>query len=323
MSQIPALIHRPQRKKLLALITIEDNSWMELRQLEVFVAVAEENSFTHASDRLHVVQSAVSAAVRALEKDLSTALFERTTRSVALTDAGAVLLPEARAVLAAATLARDSVEQTKGGLRGTVALGIMQAGTHPGLSVAEMIAAFQRNHPRVELSVRHVGGSGVLAEALRSGDVDVGVLSLPEAVPDLKLTELYSETMVLACTADHRLAGLARVSLSDIAEETFVDGPPSWGTRLATDRAFARTGAERTVRFEINDTGTIVEFVRAGAALALLPASLTVGRPEIVTIELEGEPILFRTLLAVPALRRQTAAAQTLATAIITAVRRI
>jgi DNA-binding transcriptional LysR family regulator len=294
---------------------------VDLRQLEVFVAVAEESSFTRASDRLHVVQSAVSASVRSLETELSTALFERTTRTVALTDAGAVLLPEARTVLAAAALARDSVEQTKGGLRGTVALGIMQAWAHPGLSVAEMVTAFQRDHPLVELSVRHVGGSGVLAEALRSGDVDVGILSLPGAALGLELTELHSEPMVLACSPDHRLAGVGHISLSELTGETFVDGPPSWGTRLATDRAFARAGAGRTVLFEINETSTIIEFVRAGAGLALLPRSMTVGRPDIVTAEIDGEPVLFRTLLGVPSQRRQTAAARALAGAMLAEVR--
>ena len=294
---------------------------MELRQLQVFVAVAEENSFTRAADRLHVVQSAVSAAVRSLERDLSAALFYRTTRTVILTDAGEILLPEARAVLAAAAMARDCVEQTKGGLRGKVALGIMQAWAHPSLSAAEMITTFQRDHPLVDLSVRHVGGSGVLAEALRSGDVDLGILSLPEAAPGLELTELSSEPMVLACTADHRLAGANRISLSELTEETFVDGPPSWGTRLATDRAFARAGLSRTIRHEINETATIVEFVRAGAGVALLPQSMTVSRADIVTAEIEGEPIIFRTLLAVPLRRRQTAAAKKLADAILTAVR--
>ena len=294
---------------------------MELRQLEVFVAVAEERSFTRAADRLHVVQSAVSAAVRSLERELSTALFHRTTRTVALTDAGEILLPEARIVLAAAALARDSVEQAKDGLRGKIALGIMQAWAHPSLSVAEMITVFQRDHPLVELSVRHVGGSAVLAEALRSGDVDLGILSLPEAAPGLELTELSAEPMVLACTADHKLAGVGRISLPELTSEKFVDGPPSWGTRLATDRAFARAGVARTIHFEINETATIVEFVRAGAALALLPRSMTVGRTDIVTAEIEGEPIIFRTLLAVPSQRRQTAAAQKLADAILTAVR--
>ena len=290
---------------------------MELRHLEVFVAVAEERSFTRASDRLHVVQSAVSAAVRSLERELSTALFQRTTRSVALTEAGAVLLPEARKVLAAAALARDCVEQTKGGLRGAVKLGIMQAWGRPRPSVPEMIAAFQRDHPLVELSVRHLGGSSVLAEALRGGELDVGILSLPGDAPGLELTELSAEPMVFASRPGHRLAGAGPISISDLAGEAFVDGPPTWGTRLATDRAFADSGVDRTVRFEINETATIVEFVRAGAGVALLPRSMVIDQADLVTAELEGEPILFRTLLAVPSQRRQTAAARAMADAML------
>src|ERR1700758_4721602 len=99
---------------------------MELRLLTVFVAVAEEESFTRASARLHLVQSAVSAGVRTLERELGTALFDRPTHRVQLTDAGKVLLPEARNTLAAARAAREAVDLVRGGLRGTVTLGIMQ-----------------------------------------------------------------------------------------------------------------------------------------------------------------------------------------------------
>src|SRR5579872_965288 len=100
---------------------------MELRQLAVFVAVAEEGSFTRAADRLHIVQSAVSAGVRNLETELGATLFDRSTHKVQLTDAGRALLPEARATLAAATAARDAVDAVGGGVRGTVLLGTMQA----------------------------------------------------------------------------------------------------------------------------------------------------------------------------------------------------
>ncbi|MEA2443482.1 MAG: hypothetical protein QOJ12_774, partial [Thermoleophilales bacterium] len=95
---------------------------MELRHLATFVAVAEEGSFTRASDRLHIVQSAVSAGVRTLERELGAALFDRTTHQVELTDAGHALLPEARTTLAAARAAREAVDQVRGGLRGTVTL---------------------------------------------------------------------------------------------------------------------------------------------------------------------------------------------------------
>ena len=293
---------------------------MELRQLEVFVAVAEERSFTSAADRLHVVQSAVSASIRALEGELGASLLERTTRRVALSDAGAALLPEARAVLAAAGLARDAVEQTKGGLRGAVALGIMQAWAYPALSVPRIVAEFQRDHPLVELTVRHVGGSGVLAEAVRDGALDLGFLSLPGSSPGLELTELTSEPMRFACTTGHRLAGAERVSLAEIAGETFADGPPSWGTRLAADRAFERAGIERSVRFEVNEMTTIIEFVRAGVGVALLHPSIVADRPEIITVPVDGEPIPFRTLLAASAQRRPTAAARALAASILAQV---
>src|ERR1700761_1197938 len=98
---------------------------MELRQLTAFVAVAEDGSFTRASDRLHVVQSAVSANVRNLERELGARLFDRSTHRVALTEEGHALLPEARAALQATTAARDAVDAVRGGVRGTVLLGTM------------------------------------------------------------------------------------------------------------------------------------------------------------------------------------------------------
>src|ERR1700738_1080229 len=111
---------------MLTVIAFGDRfSGVELRQLATFVAVAEEASFTRAADRLHVVQSAVSAGVRKLEKELGAMLFDRSTHSVKLTDAGHALLPEARATLAAAQAANDAVDEARGGLRGTVVLGTM------------------------------------------------------------------------------------------------------------------------------------------------------------------------------------------------------
>src|SRR4051812_49822701 len=124
---------------------------MELRHLATFTAVAEEGSFTRAAARLHIVQSAVSAGVRALERELGAALFDRTTHRVQLTDAGSALLPEARATLAAARAAREAVDAVRGGLRGTVTLGIMQAGASGAIDIAAPLAALPPHHPHVEL----------------------------------------------------------------------------------------------------------------------------------------------------------------------------
>lgn len=277
---------------------------MELRQLRVFVAIAEEGSFTAAAGRLTLVQSAVSATIRALEQELEAPLFDRTTRRVALTDAGRALLPEAIRMLEAERLAADAVDQTKGGIRGSVLLGIMQASAGRAASVASLIAGFQREHPIVTVTVRHVGGSQNLAENVREGVLDLGILSLPGDYPGLSFTELGREPMLLACAATHRLAGRDSVGLSELADEPFVDGPQGWGIRLATDQLFTGAAITRTLRYEVNDSLSIVEFVAAGLAVALLPPSMAERVPDLQLVPLEEEPPMFRTLLAAPTMRR-------------------
>src|SRR3984957_7181571 len=281
---------------------------MELRQLRVFVTIADEGTFTAASDRLMLVQSAVSATIRGLERELGTPLFERTTRRVALTDAGRALLPEARAILEGSRLAVDAVDQVKGGVRGTVSLGIMQATASDAVSVPRLIAGFQAEHPLVTVTVRHVGGSESIATHIREGSLDLGILSLPREASGLELTELGREPMLLACPPGHRLAQRASVSLTELADEPFVDGPPGWGIRTVTDEAFAAAGVSRTLRFEINDSLSIVQFVAEGLAIALLPPSIAASAPSVRLIPLKGVAPVFPTLLGVPTGRRLRAA---------------
>src|SRR6185436_18966669 len=126
---------------------------MTLRHLGHFVAVAEEGSFTRAAERLNIVQSAVSSTVRSLERELGVELFERTTQHVALSDAGQVLLPEARATLAAAASARDAIAELTGGLRGTLTIGTMQS--LKAVDLPRLLVAFSSDHPHVELRVLH------------------------------------------------------------------------------------------------------------------------------------------------------------------------
>jgi len=155
---------------------------MELRHLEVFVAVAEELSFTRASARLHLVQSGVSSAIKALERDLGAVLFDRDRHRVMLTDAGQVLLPEARATLAAAQAARDAVSQAQGGLRGTVTVGTMLS-TGP-LDLPGLLGRFHQTHPGVTVKLRmSASGSAGLAREVLDGSLDLAVVSLPGPAP--------------------------------------------------------------------------------------------------------------------------------------------
>jgi DNA-binding transcriptional LysR family regulator len=272
---------------------------VELRQLKTFVAVAEEGSFTLASDRLHVVQSAVSATIRGLEAELGARLFDRSTRQIELSDAGRALLPNARRTLSAAALAEDAVAQVGSGLSGSVALGTMQAQAMRAFSVPRLLAEFRLDHPGVEINVRHVGGSMKMVAEVREGRLDLAFVALPPTIrAGVELTPLSSEAMVLVCAADHPLAGRRRIRLADLAEEPFVDLPGDWGTNMASARAFAAADLQRQVAFEVNDTASVVEYVREGLGVALFPPSLVAGVAGVASVPVTGDPAVFEIFLA-------------------------
>jgi len=285
---------------------------MELRQLAVFVAVAEEASFTRAADRLHVVQSAVSAAVRNLERELGAQLFNRSTHRVALSDAGHALLPEARATLAAAAAARDAVDAVGGGLRGTVVLGTLQVQGIGSIDVAGLLAEFRAEHPAVEIQIRHAGSLEMTIK-VRDGELDLAFVALPDQYfPGVELVPLSSEPIMLALAADHPLASRTRVELAALASETIIDFPDGWGIRMANDRAFATAGIARQIAYEVNDTGSVIGFIRHGLAIGLLPASLFEHPEGIVFVPIRGRAPQFLTAIAIPSNRRPTAASQAL-----------
>jgi DNA-binding transcriptional LysR family regulator len=281
---------------------------MELRHLTVFVAVAEEASFTRAADRLHLVQSAVSASVRGLERELGAALFDRTTRRVELTDAGDALLPEARQVLAAVNAAREAVDQVSGGLRGTLRLGTMQGQAMRAVSVPRLLARFRAEHPGVEVHVSHVGGSVLMADQVRAGRLDLAFVSLPERRPSgLTLTRISREQMQIACPKRHPSATRAEVDLEALADEPFIEFPEGWGTRMATDRAFAAAGVRRTIVYEVNDVASVIEFIANGLAVALIAPSLLIAGDEVALVPVRRHAPHFEISVAVASTRRPSA----------------
>jgi len=138
------------------------------------VVVAEELSFTRASRRLHVVQSGVSSAVAALERELGAVLFDRDRHTVALTDAGRALLPEARATLAAARSAAEAVAEATTGLRGTLSVGMMIS--TGSVDVPAALGRFHETYPGVLVRLRVLpGGSADLARAVADGTLDLAL----------------------------------------------------------------------------------------------------------------------------------------------------
>ncbi len=285
---------------------------VELRQLATFVAVAEEGSFTRAADRLHVVQSAVSAGVRNLERELGAPLFDRSTHSVKLTDPGRALLPEARATLAAAQAARDAVDEARGGVRGSVVLGTMQAQGMHAVDLAGVLSEFRSAHPGVEVKVHHAdGGSSEMAQDVCEGRLDLACVALPGGgPPGIELLALAHEPIMLAVLTEHPFASRSCVELAMLSDETLVELPAGWGISLAVDQAFSAVGVARTVAFEVNDTATMIEFIRNGLAIGLLPRSLVETEGNITFVPIcDGAP-QFQTAVAIPSNRKLSAAAR-------------
>ncbi|MEU6461620.1 LysR substrate-binding domain-containing protein [Streptomyces sp. NPDC046976] len=260
---------------------------MELRHLQHFVAVAEDQHFTRAAERLMVSQSGLSASIRALERELRAPLFVRTTRRVTLTEAGRALLTEAERILAQVRAAHEAVAAVQGVLRGTLALGTEQciAGVH----VARLLAAFRREHPDVEIRLRQAG-SGALAEEVAAGRLDLAFAYRTRADGDqLRSVSLTSEPMTVLCHPRHRLAATeALLCPDDLTGEVFVDFHPDWGPRRATDAAFAAAGVRRTVALEVNDVHTLLDLVDENLGIAVVPRHFRHKRPTLTALPLKG-----------------------------------
>ncbi|MEV0902728.1 LysR family transcriptional regulator [Actinoplanes sp. NPDC049802] len=285
---------------------------MELRQLEYFVAVAEEQHFTRAAARLHVVQSAVSAAIKTLERELGVPLLDRNAKSVRLTDAGAALLPRARIALDAARDARDAVAEVRGGLRGTLRIGTLASIRIVDLPA--LLGEYHRRHPGVLLQTAvSPGGSRGLIELLQEHRLDLGFVSVPGPRPaGLHLTELTSAVMDLAVPAGHPLDGRAEVAVEELGGLGFIDLPVGYGNRDVADRAFAEASVRRHVTIEITDIGTSADYVRNGLGVALLPRFLLRDVTGIAVMPVTGADLRWPLSLAVPAARAPSAAARAL-----------
>ncbi|MFF8971857.1 LysR family transcriptional regulator [Streptomyces sp. NPDC014995] len=256
---------------------------MDLRQMEVVVAVADAGGFTAAAKRLHVVQSAVSGTVRALERELGTPLFTRTTHRVALTPAGEAFVPAARAALRAAELAREVVAAATGELRGRVTVGTMQ-GVWAGLHHA--LAALRAEHPAVVVHLRQAAVADI-RQALREGTVDLAVVALDRQQQRGLVTRLLSrEEMVLVASPQRDLAARTpegTIEPDAVAELPLVDFSPGWAIRHAVDRAFRAAGVDRKTTFEVNDIVAASELVRNDLGVCIMPRSIATRFPDLTT----------------------------------------
>ncbi|NKY84897.1 LysR family transcriptional regulator [Nocardia veterana] len=262
---------------------------MELQQMRYVLAVAETNSFTRAAERCLVVQSALSHQIARLERELGAKLFERTSRRVRLTPAGAAFLPAARQCLDAAERAAAEVAAAVGEIRGRLAVGLIP--TVAAVDVPDALREFRRRYPHVRISLR-VGASDDLTEQVRDGSLDIAFLGLPTtATPQgVAVRELARDRLVAVVAPDHPLAAEAAVDLRRLAAEVFVDLPAGTAGRMQSDHAFAAAGLDREVAFEVTTADYIARLVRPGLAVAMLPAAYAPQLTGVATVDVSDAP---------------------------------
>lgn len=249
--------------------------------MQYVVALADERQFTRAAAVSGVSQSGLSAAIRTLEDDLGAALFVRSPRSVEPTDAGRALLPHARAMLAQATAGRDAVVQATRRLSGTLRVGTEQCLGF--VDVSSLLERFHRRFPQVEIHFAQAGSHDLLDD-LRAGGLDVAFVATTEHLGALAATELGREPLVLLTPAEHPLAAgpsVGPVSWSDLADVPFIDFTPSWGVRPLNDGVCTAHGVPRRVRFSVGDVHTLLDLVRRGLGVAIVPQHVA-AKPEAV-----------------------------------------
>ncbi|MRH90248.1 LysR family transcriptional regulator [Nocardia sp. SYP-A9097] len=253
------------------------------------IAVAETNSFTRAAERCLVVQSALSHQIARLERELGAKLFERTSRRVRLTPAGAAFLPAARQCLEAAERATAEVTEAIGEVRGRLAVGLIP--TVAAVDIPGALRDFRERHPYVRISLR-VGASEDLVGLVEQGAIDVAFLGLPTTSrPEgVAVHELARDRLVAVVAPNHPLADEPAVDLRTLSSEVFVDLPAGTAGRVQSDQAFAAAGLRRDVAFEVTSADFIARLVGPGLGIAMLPSAYVPHLTGVTTIEVTDAP---------------------------------
>ena len=243
---------------------------MDIRQLRYLVALAEELSFTRAAAAEHIAQPALSQQIRRLEDEVGLGLVERTTRRVALTEAGELLVVRAPRILPEQEAAGEELQALRGVDVGHVTIGAIHTMGPIDLSLA--LARFHEAHPKVALTVREQH-SEECAQLVRNDELDLAFLSVTERVEahGLALHQLVSEELVLLLAIDHPLAGRSEVRMVELADEQFISFRQGARLRELLFSAGRDAKFEPRVTFESNEAARIRTLVSRGLGVAILP----------------------------------------------------
>ena len=264
---------------------------LTIRQLQIFVAAADAQSFARAAEALHVSPAAISFQMKQVEDGIDFAVFERIGRAVALTDAGTCLLGYARLVLQALHDAEQALQALRGVVGGTIRLGAVSTAKY---IVPHVLARFQVEHPGVMINLRF-GNRQQIADALDVGEIDLAVMGRPAEKPDIVAAPFAQHPSVIIAAARHPLREAATLTLSDLGKERLITREDGSGTRLLTEQAYLMAGITPRIGMMTDSNETIKQAVMAGMGIAVISRhtiGLELALQLMRVLPVEGFPIL-------------------------------
>lgn len=259
---------------------------MEMRHLRYFLAVAEEKHFGRAAVRLHMAHPPLSSQIKQLEAELGTVLFERTTRKVELTHAGALLVERARQILADIEAAEFDVAEIGRGAAGVLRIGF--SGTATYRLMPEIVRLAQTELPNVRLQISGELLTPQMEAALLENRLDLAILRPPVQSAELDVDELEQTSLVAVLPIDHPLAHTVRpdesLSVTSLSGIDLVSYPRTSAVASAVWELCRRADFRPRIVQEATETSTLIAMVSAGLGVALVPASASLPLHEGIAI---------------------------------------
>lgn len=254
---------------------------MDWASLNAFVSVADHGGFSAAAAQLHLTQPAVSKRIALLEASLNARLFDRLGRQVLLTEAGRLLLPRAKQMLAEADAARRALDDLDQDIGGRLSLATSH---HIGLHrLPPLLRRFSALHPRAALDIRFVDSEQAYAQVLQA-DAEVALTTLGPTQPPLRSTPIWDDSLHVVVAPAHPLATRAKITLADLAAHPAVLPDAVTFTHRIVADAFARRGLSLQLRMTTNYLETIKMLVSVGLAWSVLPETMLDAQVQVLPV---------------------------------------
>jgi DNA-binding transcriptional LysR family regulator len=240
---------------------------VELAQLEAFLQVARHRSFSRAAEALFLTQPSVTARIQTLERELGERLFERTGRSVTLTDAGVAFMPHAQRALTAVQEGVDAIEAVRHGDVGSIRVGA--SSSIATYALPKVIRKFRGTRPRVHIHLS-TGSTEEVIERLIAGEIHVAITRLTQH-PEIEAVHLYNDDLSLVVPPGHAFARRGRVAVNEVGREPFLFFERSSSYHSLVYSMFLRVGVVPESVMELDSLEATKHMVSAGLGIAILP----------------------------------------------------